>query len=233
MLLQGEIKGYKDGMLWCAVQMPENELARIKTSKKEVTMELEDGRQITLAQRRKCYVLIRYIADWWGYTPTETMKEFLKYNFFSTEGYETLRAEGFSLSDAPRATASLFITWLIEFCLEHDIPCGEPLWKLCEDIPRYVYVAAIHKRCAVCGKKAQWHHAEDRVGMGRTRTEICHIGMRGLPLCGKHHSECHSMPQSEFNKMYLLESVKVDERIADVYKLRKRAKKRNQGVKSW
>lgn len=226
MLLQGEIKGYKDGMLWCAVPMPESELERIKTSKREVTIEIEDGRLITMAQRRKCYVLIRYIADWWGYTPPEAMKEILKYDFFTADGYEGLNAKTFSLSDAPRSQARAFISFLIGFCLEHDIPCGEPLWKLTEDIPRYVYVAALHKRCAVCGKRAQWHHAEDRVGMGRSRSEICHIGMRGLPLCARHHSECHNMPQSEFNKMYLLESIKVDERIADIYRLRKTAKNR-------
>ena len=54
-----------------------------------VGVELVDARHISADQRKKAYVLIAYIAAWWGYTPLEAMKEMLKLMFIGEE--ETLR----------------------------------------------------------------------------------------------------------------------------------------------
>jgi hypothetical protein len=151
----------------------------------------------------------------------ETEKELTK-RMFQDSQIPTL-AEGFSLSDCSREVARLYITWLIDFCLLHDIPCGEPLWKLAEDIPKYVYMSLVHKRCAVCGQKAELHHV-DAVGSGRNRKEICHIGMRVLPLCRIHHTEIHKIGREDFLSRYILEPVKVDERIQEVYHLGRKAR---------
>ena len=117
--------------------------------------------------------------------------------------------------------ARQFITYLIDFCLIWDVPCGEPIYALCEDIPRYIYSCLINKKCAVCGAHAELHHF-DAVGNGRNRKEICHIGMRALPLCRKHHIEIHKTGRDTFLKRYILEPVRIDERIAQVYKLKGR-----------
>ena len=183
-----------------------------------VGVELVDARHISAAQRKKAYVLIAYIAAWWGYTPLEPMKEMLKLMFIGEA--ETLRRT-FSLSDCDMTTARLFITYLIDFCLLHGVDVGEPLYALAEDIPRYVWACLMNRRCAVCGRHADLHHV-DVVGMGRDRKEICHIGMRALPLCREHHTEIHSIGQEAFLRRYFLEPVKIDERIADVYRLKAR-----------
>jgi hypothetical protein len=62
----------------------------------------------------------------------------------------------------------------------------------------------------------------DAVGMGRNRKEICHIGMRALPLCREHHTEIHRIGQEDFLKRYIIEPVRIDERIAKVYRLKAR-----------
>ena len=183
-----------------------------------VGVELVDERYISADQRKKAYVLISYIAAWWGYTPTEAMKEMLKLMFVGEA--ETLRRT-FSLSNCDMTTARLFITYLIDFCLLHGVDVGEPLYQLSEDIPRYVWACLMNKRCAVCGRKAELHHV-DAVGMGRNRKEICHIGMRALPLCREHHTEIHAVGQEDFLRRYFLEPVKIDERLADVYRLKAR-----------
>ena len=182
-----------------------------------VAVEFVDKRRISAKQRRKAYVLLSYIAAWWGYTPLECMKEMLKLMFIGEA--ETLR-RSFSLSNCDMTTARLFITYLIDFCVLHGVDVGEPLYALSEDIPRYVWACLMNKRCAVCGRKAELHHV-DHVGMGRNRKEICHIGMRVLPLCRTHHTEIHRIGHETFLRRYILEPVRVDERIADVYKLRK------------
>ena len=180
-----------------------------------VGVELVDERHISANQRKKAYVLISYIAAWWGYTPLEAMKEMLKLMFVGEA--ETLR-RSFSLSNCDMTTARLFITYLIDFCILHGVDIGEPLYQLSEDIPRYVWACLMNKRCAVCGRKAELHHV-DVVGMGRNRKEICHIGMRALPLCREHHTEIHKVGQEDFLRRYFLEPVKIDERIAKVYRL--------------
>ena len=179
-------------------------------------LELEDTYKVSRAQQKKAYVLLQAICRWSGYTPLETEKELTKQMFLGSQ-FPTL-ADTFSLADCSREIGRLYITYLIDFCLLHDIPCGEPLYKLCEDIPKYVYIALIHKRCAVCGQKAELHHV-DAVGAGRNRKEICHIGMRVLPLCREHHTAIHKIGKTDFLNRYILEPVKVDERIAEIYKL--------------
>lgn len=222
MLLNGRVIGAKGGNIFVSIPVTDTQKEQIAaTSRPDVVVEFEDGRQITVKQRKKIYVLIKCIADWQGYTPTEVTKELLKYEFISSPIREAISSDdSFSLSDCDRTTARLFITWLIEFCLTHDIPCGEPLWKLCEDIEKYMWACAVTKHCAVCGrKKAELHHY-DTVGTGRNRKEICHIGMRCLPLCRKHHTQIHNIGRDEFCKRYILEPIKIDEQIAQAYKLK-------------
>ena len=214
MILVGSVVGETDRGINIFVPFPER-IDKLYGCHESVGVEFVDKRRISAKQRRKAYVLISYIAAWWGYTPLECMKEILKLMFIGEA--ETLRRT-FSLSDCDMTTARLFITYLIDFCLLHGVDAGEPLYQLSEDIPRYVWACLMNKRCAVCGRKAELHHV-DAVGMGRNRKEICHIGMRALPLCREHHTEIHKVGQGDFLKRYFLEPVKIDERIAKVYRI--------------
>lgn len=214
MILVGSVVGETDRGINIFVPFPER-IDKLYGCHESVGVEFVDKRRISAKQRRKAYVLISYIAAWWGYTPLECMKEILKLMFIGEA--ETLRRT-FSLSDCDMTTARLFITYLIDFCLLHGVDVGEPLYQLSEDIPRYVWACLMNKRCAVCGRKAELHHV-DAVGMGRNRKEICHIGMRALPLCREHHTEIHKVGQGDFLKRYFLEPVKIDERIAKVYRI--------------
>ena len=217
MVLLGDVVEERDNGLSIFVPFPHGK-KKPEGYQSVVGVELVDKRHISADQRKKAYVLISYIAAWWGYTPLEAMKEMLKLMFVGEA--ETLRRT-FSLSDCDMTTARLFITYLIDFCLLHGVDVGEPLYQLSEDIPRYVWACLMNKRCAVCGRKAELHHV-DAVGMGRNRKEICHVGMRALPLCREHHTEIHAVGREDFLKRYFLEPVRIDERIAKVYRLKHR-----------
>lgn len=173
-----------------------------------------DGESINAEQRKKCYALIRDIAEWSGFMPEEA-KEILKWYYCSVSG-----AKMFSLSDCKSDIARGFIGFLIEFCLMHDVSCRDSLPELAEDIQRYLYLCLIHKKCCICGKKAQLHHV-DTVGMGYDRREIPHIGKKAEALCWIHHRECHDKGQSEFDKLWHIEGIEIDGIIADKYRLRK------------
>ena len=222
MILVGSVVGETDRGINIFVPFPER-IDKLYGCHESVGVEFVDKRRISAKQRRKAYVLIAYIAAWWGYTPIECMKKMLKLMFVGEA--ETLR-RSFSLSNCDMTTARLFITYLIDFCLLHGVDVGEPLYQLSEDIPRYVWACLMNKRCAVCGRKAELHHCNGSVvGMGRNRKEICHIGMRALPLCREHHTEIHRIGQEDFLRRYFLEPVKIDERIADVYRLNKKSRR--------
>lgn len=186
----------------------------------QVLVVWQDKRGISSEQRRKAWALMTEIADYQGQSKEDVYAE--QKTAFTLKHLEILQGELFRLSSATVTSARAFITMLIEIIIEYGIPTKEPLYGLCDDIPRYVYACAMNKKCAVCGRKAELHHV-DRVGMGRNRNEINHLGMRFLPLCGGiegHHEEDHRIGETAFQAKYHIEPIPIDERIAKKYRLR-------------
>ena len=109
---------------------------------------LNDGRTISADQRKKIYATMRDIADYTGYTP-EQVKALWKYDFIAQVG-----CDYFSLSDVDMTTANEFLNFLIDFCLEWDIPTQDSLLERSPDISRYLYSCIANKRCAVCGQRS-------------------------------------------------------------------------------
>ena len=188
----------------------------------DATVFLHDGRKHSHDQHGKVFALLGEIGIWAGYQAKDTgdvntlmKKEFLLKRF---DMLSAAAIQSFSMSDGDVTTVSLYITFLIDFILENNIPTKRPITELCEDIQQAVYSAMIHKRCIVCGKKCDLHHV-DRVGMGNDRREICHIGMRALPLCREHHQEAHQHGDAALMDKYHLEPIVIDERIAKKYRL--------------
>jgi hypothetical protein len=182
-----------------------------------VQIGLPDGRTISPEQRKKAHALINEISDWMGELP-EYVKRLMKIEFI-TKRLQALHKTLFSLSDCDVTTAKEFITYLIDFIIEHGVPTKTPLRELCEDVSRYVYACLMHRKCAVCGRKGDMHH-EDRVGMGRDRTEIIHLGMRVQPLCPEHHDEAHMIGQATFNEKYHVHGIVADEAICKKWKIK-------------
>lgn len=207
------------------VRVPYSNLERlIHRDYQEVRVELIDNNRRTAEQLRKAWAIMSDIAI--AYTGDRRDAEEDVYRPLAAafaekrmETQQSLQRELFHLSTATRSEASAFIGYLIDFVLEYDIPMSRPLGENADDIGQYVYACLKHKKCAVCGQKADLHHVE-RVGMGRDRREICHIGMNALPLCRVHHQEAHSKGDDAFCAAYHLEPVQIDREIAKVYKLK-------------
>jgi len=212
----------EDGTAVIYAALPDLDKALLRGYGK-VEIILPDGRRISPEQRRKVYALIGEVAEYVdGIRNTgtiESTKKTLKIEFMLSR-MESMERRLFSLSDCDVTTAREFINFLVEFIIENDIPTHVPLFENCEDIERYVYTCLMRKKCAICGRQAELHHV-DAVGTGRNRKKICHIGMRALPLCREHHTEIHVVGREDFLKKYFLEPVKIDERIAKVYRIRK------------
>lgn len=187
---------------------------------------LPDGRRISPEQRRKIYALLGEIAEFVdGVRNAETVedaKNVMKWEFV-LKRMESQERKLFSLSDCDMTTAREFISYLIEFIIKNDIPTKVSLLEHCEDIGRYVYACMVKKKCCICGKHADLHHVQS-VGSQGYRDKINHIGLEALPLCREHHIESHAKGQIEFMKQYHLEPIKIDAKIAKIYKLNTKEK---------
>ena len=216
-IIRGRIEDYgADGSVYIRAIIPDIGRACLRKYD-EVQVGLPDGRRITPEQRRKAYALMREIAEWMGDLP-EYVKRLMKMEFMVTR-MQALEKHIFSLSDCDMTTAREFITYLIDFIIEHDVPTQTPLIELCEDIGRYVYACLMHKKCAVCGANHVDLHHTQAVGAGRNRDDILQLGMPVLPLCREHHMESHNIGQKSFMEKYHLQAIELTKEIGKVYKL--------------
>lgn len=171
---------------------------------KVAEMRLDDGRTISVMQRKKAYATIRDMAEWTGYPP-EVMKEIMKYEFMIRTGEEY-----FSLSDCSMDLAREFISMLIDFALEHGIQLSDLAINRTDDIGRYLYSSIKHKGCAVCGRPGEIHHV-DTIGMGNNRKKVDDSDHRKICLCRIHHSEAHNMGMTAFEEKHKVYGITVKE----------------------
>ena len=199
-----DIKGYKesDNGTELKVLIPTLRIGDLLVDKhiKKAEMRFDDGRTISAEQRRKVFALLNDISEWNGDIP-EALKEHMKYYHMAKVG-----CEHFSLSDCTMTDAREFINTLIEFCLENSVPLSDSGANLTDDMSRYLYFCIMNKKCCICGQNGEIHHVQ-RIGMGANRNKVDDTEYPKMCLCRKHHTQCHTMPQTDFNRMYHVEGI--------------------------
>lgn len=220
-IIDGTVTGYdeRSGLLTIKAPCDDWELLS-KRQIKKVKVQLIDGRTISTKQRNSCYALIGEIAEFCGDDKIST-KEYLKLEFWSTK-LEDLNDTIFSLSDAPMSLVAEFQRFLVRFIISNDIPTKMSLLGMVDDVQDYVYACLIHKKCVICGRKAELHHVE-HVGIGRHRDDIIHEGMEALPLAREYHDQAHTMGDRAFLDYYHIDSgIKLDKTLCRIYGLKAR-----------
>ena len=81
-------------------------------------IKFDDGRHITIDQRKKIFALLGEIDQWTGNFTMDITERQMKQLFISEKGLD----EEFSFSDCSLKLASEFIEFLIGACFEYDIP---------------------------------------------------------------------------------------------------------------
>lgn len=179
-------------------------ILRQKINKAE--LRFDDGRTISAEQRKKLYATIRDIALWQGDIPEYT-KEVLKFMYAGEtgEGY-------FSLSSCTMTTAKDFISYVLDFALENNIPLKDLGVNRTDDINRYLFSCIKFRTCAISGKpNAEIHHVEgSRVGMGRNRKEVDHSKLELIALSHEYHELVHQEGETDLFEKYKVFGIKVD-----------------------
>jgi len=192
----------------------------------DVTILWHDSRMRTAEQNRKAWALMTEIATFQVQDKEETYRE--QSISFTAKNMEMLQGKLFHLSQATVSEASAFINMLVEIILEYEIPTKEPLYTMCEDIQRYVYLCLMNKRCCITNRRSELHHV-DAIGMGYNRHEKPQIGARVISLSPEYHREIHNIGNEAFFAKYHIEPVRMDERLAEKYVDKKARREGNYG----
>lgn len=176
-----------------------------------IELRLNDGRTITADQRKKVFAIIRDISFWSGHDP-EYIRRLLTWDFRSIDG-----KPDFSLSDVDMSTARDFITYLIDFCFLQNVPTRDTLLNRTDDINKYLYLCLEHRKCAICNRPAEVHHV-DRIGMGRDREHVVHVGLLAMALCREHHIMAHTDEKKLFEANHIY-GIKLDEYLCKILNL--------------
>ena len=188
------------------IRIPDKKIGEFLSQKciKKAEMRFDDGRTISIEQRKKAYATIRDIADYTGYLPEE-QKEWLKYLYIQKTGDDYI-----SLSDCSMDQAREFINVILEYAIESGIQLSEQAINRTDDIGKYLYFCIKHKKCAICGQDGEIHH-EDAIGMGNDRKTLDDSNHKKICLCRKHHTIAHQMGVDRFTTMYKVYGIIVKE----------------------
>lgn len=170
-----------------------------------VEIELSDNRQISIDQRSKIYALIAEISDWSGYMVDKEAPGVMKWKYLIQTG----RSE-FSLSNCTMTQANEYLSWLLDFCFDNDVPFTTKTWDMLPNDYAMQLRCLEHRKCCICGKHADVAHVET-VGMGRNRKHINHSKYYFMALCRVHHIEQHKMGIMSFLQKYHIKPIKLDD----------------------
>jgi len=204
---------YDGDMLYYAVQAPPDYLVA-RQGFETADIQFWDSRRRTPEQNALIHALIADIAFWAGYGLVGEAKAWLKYTYIEQHG-----GDYFSMSDCSVTTARHFAQFLIDFCALNDIPLLDINMAKNEETDAFLYACLVRRKCCVCWDAAEPHHV-DRVGAGRNRDEIIHLGMRLMALCRRHHAQAHKIGQKTFEERYKVYGISADEEICRVYGLK-------------
>lgn len=180
-------------ILQVAVEASKEEVLRYSTGKGlKGELRLDDGKLITAEQRKKIYATLRDFSLYTGYE-IEYAKDLLKLSFCIENNIES-----FSLSDCSLEVAREFISYLIDFCIDNDIPLSENAKERTDDINSYLYSCIKRSACCCCGKQ----------GVVYTLTNGNKIS-----LCSQHHDIAKVKGMKEFERLYKIYGIKVKEEV--------------------
>ncbi|APX73382.1 hypothetical protein BTM29_09085 [Companilactobacillus allii] len=173
---------------------------------KQPTIEIgfSDSRSISTDQRKKIYALIGEISEWSGYMIDKEAPGIMKWQYLTETGKKI-----FSLSNCTMTQANSYLSWLLDFCFDNDVPFKTKTWDMLPNDYAMQYRCLKHRRCCICGRNADIAHVET-VGMGRNRREIDHSRFYFMALCRTHHTEQHKIGIMTFLERYHIKPVKLD-----------------------
>lgn len=178
-------------LLAVATALTKEEITRyIQGGKIKGELKLDDGRLITADQRRRVFACVKDISLYTGYD-AEYIRDLLRMAFCYEKGIDD-----FSLSDCSLETAREFITYLLDFCIDNEIPLSQTAIERTDDIGKYLYLCIKKSICCCCGKQGVVYSLSDG---------------NKISLCNLHYDEAKLKGIKEFERLYKVYGIKTNE----------------------
>lgn len=156
----------------------------------ESEMLIDDNRQISLKQRAKIFACIKDFSLYTGYD-AEYARQLFTLSFCYENGIEP-----FSLSNCSLETAREFINYLIDFCMDNDIPLSENAIERTDDINKYIYMCIKKGLCCCCQKQGVVYQLANG---------------NKISLCVSHYDEARIKGLKEFERLYKVYPIRIKE----------------------
>lgn len=169
----------------------------------------KDKRALSDRQRKLYRALLNNIYEWSG-EPTDFLHEWFKEEYFLDKGEKISTANH---STNSKSDMNELLDIVIDFIFEWNVPFKKGYELLPKNESWYLYQCCKHRKCAICGKQAEIHHAINLVGMGNNRNSVNHLNSYFIALCRTHHNEIHNLGLTEFSKKYHgIKPIKLDDK---------------------
>lgn len=177
-------------ILQVAMDTPKEDILKYATSKGIFgELKFNDNRHISAEQRKKIYATFRDISYYTG-DVIDYLKSLFKSMFCAENDIEP-----FSLSDCSLEVAREFISYLIDFCIDNEIPLSETPLERTDDINRYLYMTIRKGICCICGKQGVTYTLD------QDKNKMC--------LCDLHYEQAKVKGLKEFESLYKVYGIKV------------------------
>jgi hypothetical protein len=180
----------KGTILQVAITSSKEEILRYSNGSLKGEIKFEDGRLITAEQRRKIFATIKDFSLYTGYD-AEYARHLLTLSFCYENGIEP-----FSLANCSVEIAREYISYLIDFCIDNEIPLSETALERTDDIGKYLYLCIKKSICCVCGKQGVVYNLSNG---------------NKISLCNLHHDEAKLKGLQEFERLYKVYGIKIKE----------------------
>ncbi|WP_289628199.1 putative HNHc nuclease [Listeria ilorinensis] len=139
----------------------------------------------------------------------ETVKRTLKVGFARESGLK----QDFSTAKLSKDQATEFISYIIEFCFQFDVPLSRPGIEMTADINRYLFLCVKYRKCAITGAPGEIHHV-NAIGMGRNRNYYDHSQSFLICLSREMHREAHQIGWEAFKRKYHVDGIRLTKEAA-------------------
>lgn len=174
----------------------------------EALIVFKDKRKLSDRQRAFYRALLNNIFKWCG-EGTDELHEFFKEEYFLETGERISTKDN---SENSKSDMNKLLEIVIDFMFEFDVPFAKGYELLPKEDNWYLYQCCKHRKCAICGKQAEIHHAINLVGMGNNRNSVNHLNSYFIALCRTHHNEIHNLGLTDFSKKYHgIKPIKLDD----------------------
>lgn len=148
----------------------------------------DDGRTITVDQRKKIFAMFSEIGEYLGYT-TVNVEELMKIGFIKKMQHPIW----FSLSNCSIEIAKNFLEFIISFCIKEKIPFATKVFDEIQQSYSLRIQLLKNRICFVCGKQNADVDHVDTIGSGRNRRHVNQVGYNAWTVCRIHHTERHKI----------------------------------------